>query len=64
MLLTTGDLYFTILTGGALVAFTGIGLAVADAPRWRLWGASLFAAGLAAIVSPMLGVVGLIARHL
>jgi hypothetical protein len=64
MFLTSGDVFFTLISAGAVVACTGAGLSVADSRGRRLLGASVFAAGLGVILSPMLGVVDLVMRHL
>jgi len=64
MLVTSGDIYISLVTGGVTAAFMGVGLAAARSTRLRLCGGGLFAAGVGTILSPMIGVVALLARLL
>jgi hypothetical protein len=61
---TSGDLYFTISTGGIVIAFVGVGMAIAQSRRKRLLGGLLYALGLALIGAPTVGLVGALMRHL
>jgi hypothetical protein len=62
MIVTSGDVFFGMVTAGATMAFRGAGLAAGDAVRQRIAGVMLFVAGLAVILAPMIGAVGLVIR--
>ena len=64
MFITTGDVFFALLSGGAAVAFTGVGFAVARARPLRVAGAILFAAGLVTIISSAAGALSVITPYL
>lgn len=64
MLVTSGDIYFTLVTAGLTAAFTGVGLLVSRSWRARLCGGGLVAAGIGTVLAPMVGIVALIARIL
>jgi hypothetical protein len=57
MLLTSGDIFFGLITGGMVAIFSGLGMAISH--RRRLAGAGLLvgAAGVIASVAPMFGAV-------
>jgi hypothetical protein len=62
MIVTSGDVFFGMIAAGATMAFSGAGLAAGDAVRPRIAGLMLFVAGLAVILAPMIGAVGLVIR--
>jgi hypothetical protein len=64
MLVTSGDIYIALVTGGLTAAFMGVGLVAAASPRLRVSGGGLLAAGIGTILSPMFGVVAVLARLL
>ena len=62
MIVTSGDVFFGMITAGATIAFSGAGLAAGGAVRQRIAGMMLFVSGLAVILAPMIGAVGFVMR--
>ena len=60
MIVTSGDVFFGMITAGAAMAFSGAGLAAASGVRQRIAGLMLFVTGLAVILAPMIGAVGIV----
>jgi hypothetical protein len=60
IIVTNGDVFLGMITVGATMAFSGSGLAVGDSLRQRIAGLMLFVVGVAVILAPMGGVVGLV----
>jgi hypothetical protein len=64
MLLTSGDIFFGLITGGMVAIFSGLGLAITHRRRLANTGLLLGAAGVIASVAPMFGAVDAIYRAL
>ena len=63
MIVTSGDLFFALITGGVAAVFAGIAFAIAERHK-PLPATALIGGGLATIVAPALGVIGTLMQRL